>query len=475
MENHFSRSSPAQDESARRSRWPWFFAASGVLVILIALFLPRPGNEAPSQADSKDSTASETTSKSLAGGRAGLWRTSQRLGPSATAEEIVTNKVNQFARNRRELVRAIASKFKVEVPDEVERFFEAVAAGRWDEVEGLAKALRENLRRSDDLIKLWPPIHETWGAIQEARDWPAQKLLDYGNEILGSLRPGMVYIGGTDPGRWIPTMLNETSESDRHVVLTQNAFADRTYLDYASFLYGVRLATLTDGDSMHAFQNYIDDARKRFDHDQQFPDEPRQLHPGEDVRVIDNRVQVSGQVAVMAINERLLQTLMTKNPDTTFAMEESFPLKSTYSGAAPLGPIMELRVNDGQNALTTERAAQSLDYWRATAQQLLADPEASASSATLNSYSKLAVGQANLFAERNFTAEAEQTYRVATEIQPANVEAVYGLSKILARTGRSGEASQMLDDFVLKYPSQRGSLEDLRKLHVPVTPAPAPP
>jgi thioredoxin-like negative regulator of GroEL len=139
---------------------------------------------------------------------------------------------------------------------------------------------------------------------------------------------------------------------------------------------------------------------------------------------------------------------------------------------------VELRVNGGQNALTMERAAQSLDYWRVTAQQLLADPEASASSATLNSYSKLAVGQANLFAERNFTAEAEQTYRVATEIQPANVEAVCGLSEILTRTGRSGEASQILDDFMRKYPNQRGSLEELRKMHavpVPVTPAPPPP
>jgi hypothetical protein len=47
---------------------------------------------------------------------------------------------------------------------------------------------------------------------------PAQKLLDYGNAVLGALRPGMVYVGGTDPGRWIPTLLNETSESERHIV-----------------------------------------------------------------------------------------------------------------------------------------------------------------------------------------------------------------------------------------------------------------
>ena len=106
-----------------------------------------------------------------------------------------------------------------------------------------------------------------------------------------------------------------------------------------------------------------------------FPTNPKQVRPGEDIKMIENRVQVSGQVAVMAINEKLFQALMEKNPDASFAIEQSFPLESTYANATPLGPIMELRVRDEQNALTAERAAQSVDYWRATAQQLLADPE----------------------------------------------------------------------------------------------------
>jgi len=55
------------------------------------------------------------------------------------AEEIVANKVNQFARNRLEIVHAIARKSKVEVPVEVGRFFEAIEAGRWDEIEELAR------------------------------------------------------------------------------------------------------------------------------------------------------------------------------------------------------------------------------------------------------------------------------------------------------------------------------------------------
>src|SRR5258708_6642464 len=57
-------------EAGRSSRWPWFFAAGGLLVILIALVLPRPGNEVPSQAYSTDSAVLQTTSNSLSGGRA---------------------------------------------------------------------------------------------------------------------------------------------------------------------------------------------------------------------------------------------------------------------------------------------------------------------------------------------------------------------------------------------------------------------
>src|SRR5439155_5980414 len=132
--------------------------------------------------------------------------------------------------------------------------------------------------------------------------------------VLGSLRPGMLYVGGTDPGCFIPTFLNETAEGEHHIVLTQNALADGTYLDYLNFLYGDRLATLTQDDSQRAFQDYLADAQKRLQHDQEFPDEPKQIRRGEDVRLVDGKVQVSGQIAVMAINEKLLQTLMDKNP-----------------------------------------------------------------------------------------------------------------------------------------------------------------
>lgn len=478
MNELIPREAALPEDSGRRSRWPWLLGAGCLLVIFIALLLPREESSPSERADSTNAPRPGTAHSS------DVRRTrapSRRAGiaPTPTPEEVVAGKLSQFGRTRRNIVHALAQRSSVDVPADVERFFDAVEAGHWDELDALAKSLSDRRKTEPhphELDPLWPAVLETWGVAQQAHEWPAQKLLDYGEAVLGSLRPGMVYVGGTDPGRFIPTLLNETSAGEHRIVLTQNAFADNTYLDYVNSLYDDRLATLTHEDSRHAFQDYLADAQKRLQHDQQFPNEPKQIRPGEDVRVTDGRVQVSGQIAVMAINERLLQALMEKNPDASFALEESFPLKSTYANAAPLGPIMELRAPDGQSAFTPEKAAQSLDYWRAATQQLLADAEAAGSPNTLKTWSHTAVAQANLFANRNFGAEAEQTYRLAGELWPGNPEAAGGLSELLTRTGRAEEARRLLDEFTRKYPDQRAAVEMVRgSISILVTTSPAPP
>jgi hypothetical protein len=377
-------------------------------------------------------------------------------GAALTPEEIVAGKVTRFTQDRLRITHAMAERFKVSVAPDVERFFQAVAEGRWEDLNADFRALRQRREsgNGEDLGVLWGPILETQLIAECAHDWPAQKLLDYGDATLGALRPGMAYVGGTDPGRGIPTLLNETSEGEQHIVITQNALADASYLQYIGFLYGDSVATLTREDSQRAFQDYIADAQQRLAHDQQFPDEPSQIRPGEDIRMVDNRVQVSGQVAVMAINESLLSTFMAKNPDLSFALEESFPLRSTYPNAMPLGALMELGVPDAQNSFTGETAAQAVSYWSDTAQQVLSDPEAGAYSPDRLTYAKMAAAQAALLADHQYSAEAEQAYRVAMQISPASPEAVYGLGQLLATTGRADEARQLVADFEHAYPSK---------------------
>ncbi len=367
----------------------------------------------------------------------------------------MTNKLNQFVRSRRELLHKMAEHFKVPVPAEYERFFDALDAGDWNQVTNLSESLRNS--RSDEARQtLWPLLSETFGVADTARRWPAQQLLDFGQATLGSLRPDMVYVGGTDPGRFIPTLLNETSDGDRHIVLTQNALADGSYLQYLRFLYGDRLGTLNAEDSQKAFADYTADAEKRLLHDQQFPNEPKQIRPGENIQKTDDgvahRIQVSGQVAVMAINENLFQMLMEKNPNLSFALEESFPFKSTYADATMLGPIMELGVKDGQNALTPERAAESVDYWRAASQQLLSDPAASDSREPRQAWSKMAVGQAKLLLDHSYPAQAEEDFRIADQICPWSPEVVFNYVQLLAQQGRPQEAIPVVENALKTAP-----------------------
>jgi hypothetical protein len=363
--------------------------------------------------------------------------------------------MRQFSRSRRGSAERIAQRRKEALPAEIAAFFDAVDKGDWNEIDSRWKELLayRDKRERPDLLPYLAIVRDTYGTAEQTHDWPAQRLLDYGNALLGSLQPGMVYVGGTDCGRFVPELLSETSD-DSHVVITQNALADPTYLDLLTELYGGQLNGLSSEDSQRAFQDYIADAQKRFQHDLSFPDEPKQVLPGESITMTDGHLQVSGEVAVMEVNEKLLQTLMANNPGLSFGLEESFPLRGTYASAVPMGPLMQLNAPSDQNTFTANVAAQSVDYWRTAANTLLADPEATGSDYALKAYSHDIDATANLLAAHSFTAQAEEAYQLALQVSPSNSGAVTGLAQVMAQTGRADQARALLDQFAAKYPDQ---------------------
>ena len=448
-----------------RFPWMWILGAGCLVVVILGLLLPRKQSRSP--------TAPET-SKPVQAPAAGGAHTRQRrqfvhatTSPGLTPEQTVASKASKFARKRRETTRAMAKHLGIEVPADVEKFFDLAEAGRWDELKALNTSLNNSRESGTNaaLASLRGPIMETYGVAQIARDWPAQQLLDYGETILDSLRPGMVYVGGTDPGRFIPALLNETGDGDPHIILTQNALADSSYLDYERFLYGDQMTGLSPEDQQKAFQDYTADARQRYDHDQQFPDEPRQVRPGEDFSLNDGRFQISGEIAVMGINEILLQAIMNKNPDLSFALEESFPLKSTYGTAAPLGPIMELRVPDEDLALTPDSATQAVNYWQSTAGQLLtAGGDGSTDPYVLKTYAKMAAAQAALFADHQLPAQAEQVFQASSQIYPSSPDTVLPYVNLLVGQKRISDAIQVAQNAVNAAPANQQFLALLQQL-----------
>ncbi len=365
-----------------------------------------------------------------------------RARRSESAAQIVARRAAQFARSRRGALYAIARQKNVAVPPEVEQFFDAAEAGNWEQAHALFTKLQADRKTEPhpaELDQLWAPVLTTLNALQQVHVWPAQEYLDYGNAILDSLRPGMIYVGGTDPGRGIPELLSATADSEQHIVITQNGLADATYLEYLRLQYSDRLALPSADQAQSARADYLADFQKRFAHDQQFPDEPKQIQPGEQAGSADDLGHWSS-ISIMLVNERIMQMILQANPSLAFGLEESFPLKSTYADAGTLGPIMELRGVENQNPLTAETAAQSIAYWQSTAQQLLADPEAAGSPEWLKAYGKMADAQANLFAAHGLNAQAEQAFGLSLQISPGLPESVFGYVQLLVDENRAPDA-----------------------------------
>ncbi|HWH71200.1 MAG TPA: hypothetical protein VNT26_17570, partial [Candidatus Sulfotelmatobacter sp.] len=129
----------------------------------------------------------------------------------------------------------------------------------------------------------------------------------------------------------------------------------------------------TPEDSQRCFQEYLGDAQRRLQHDAQFPNEPRQIRPGEDVRVVEgNRITVAGQVAVMAINGLLTKVMFDHNPKNEFFVEESFPLDWMYPHLTPYGVIMKIN-RQPLPTLTEDILQRDHQFWKQYSKRLTGD------------------------------------------------------------------------------------------------------
>ena len=125
-------------------------------------------------------------------------------------------------------------------------------------------------------------------------------------------------------------------------------------------------------DSQVAFQEYVTDAQRRLQHDMAFPNEPKQIKPGEDVRIVNGTISVSGQVAVMAINGLLTKVIFDRNPTNEFYVEESFPLDWMFPHLTPYGIIMKLN-RDPVPEITEEMVRKDHEFWSEYSSRLIGD------------------------------------------------------------------------------------------------------
>jgi len=128
----------------------------------------------------------------------------------------------------------------------------------------------------------------------------------------------------------------------------------------------------TPEDSTRCFNEYLQDANRRLQHDTQFPQEPKQIRPGEDVRVVESRVTVAGQVAVMTINGLLTKVMFDHNPKNEFFVEESFPLDWMYPHLTPYGIIMKIN-RQPLPTLTDDILQRDHQFWKQYSKRMTGD------------------------------------------------------------------------------------------------------
>jgi hypothetical protein len=186
---------------------------------------------------------------------------------------------------------------------------------------------------------------------------------------------------GVEISQYLQDFIKENPQSHTRIRLNRLLLEAAYSKEISKTLGGVypdrEIYIATPEDSQRCFNEYLTDAQRRLQHDMQFPNEPRQIRPMEDVKPMtdergNTRVTVAGQVAVMSINGLLTKVMFDHNPKNEFFVEESFPLDWMYPHLTPYGIIM--KINRQQlPSLSEEVLQKDHDFWKQYSKRLTGD------------------------------------------------------------------------------------------------------
>lgn len=343
-----------------------------------------------------------------------------------------------------------------------------------------------------------------------------------------------VLYGGTDPGRFVPTYMifvesqaaaraktrlpkyAESATFDRSdvYIITQNALADSTYMNYIRdhydysrpradapetltnrtalyrFLYRLAWQPLgratvypkepiwipSEQDSQRAFSQYVEELQRR------------EALPEEQVKIEGGRVSVQGVQGVMAINGILTKMIFDHNRDKhSFYVEESYVIPWMYPYMEPYGIILKINKDPlpGPDRDAT-RWQQIIDrdrsYWDALYADLKGNPRFRRDDVAQKTFSKLRSAIGGLYAARAtmggttganqdaMYAAAEYAFRQAIELCPDSPEANFRLAQLYVQRGQFDQGVDVLekyqrtDEYNTKIKEAIKTVKDLRDL-----------
>lgn len=255
------------------------------------------------------------------------------------------------------------------------------------------------------------------------------------------LEPDAILLGGTDPGRFVPTYMIFSAHCRPDVYLiTQNALADNTYMAFLRDLYGNDIWIPSQLDSNRAFQEYVQDVQSG------------RIPPGADVVMRDGRVSVQGVAGVMMINGILCRMLFEHNKDQhPFYVEESYVIQWMYPYLEPHGLI--LRLHPEPIELSAERIAEDRAFWDWYTARLLGNRRFRRDIVAQKTFSKLRSAIAGIYVFRRDFEAAEHAFQQAIALYPLSPEAHFRLAEMYLQQRRLDDARATIDQLLAGDPN----------------------
>ncbi len=192
-------------------------------------------------------------------------------------------------------------------------------------------------------------IEEIYGAFEGFETGDEKYSTAYANKIISSIPPGSIYFGGTAPGRFLITAMQESHvNGDPFFTLDPYALADRAYLEYVRSMYGNKIYIPTAEDSQKCFNDYYAGIQKQMQNHQFQP----------------------GGLAVMDVSGLLARDMFDQNTNREFYIQENYPLDWMYPYLEPHGLIFKLN-HEPLIGLTDEMVQHDHAYWTKTVSPMI--------------------------------------------------------------------------------------------------------
>ena len=287
----------------------------------------------------------------------------------------------------------------------------------------------------------------------------------YGHDILKDLPNGSVMVGGSDPGRFVPTYMifGESSQPARFkrdpnfdrrdlFILTQNALGEPHYMKYLRDQYtDARKPVRT------SFERWLGRGT-------QYPKESLILPTEEESKVAIQSAMlpdpqtgrpIEGNLGILPFSA-LLHWIWEKNRDWhEFYIEESFPITWTYDYAIPCGLVYKLN-STKLDAIPADAVRQDFSFWHNYKNRLLSDPQFADDLDARRSFCRLRFTIGNIYRHWKMNREAELAYKEALELFPGDGGVVHALMLTQWDRGEFQECLRACKNALREDPSNPG-------------------